>query len=212
MLQVAAERDILSPNTMTFDERARDMEKEKHAEEEEYKREKQSPYSNWYQFNRDHTKEMIWLATNHPKAQVILLFLLEQMDNYNAVMCSYQVFQDALSISKQTITRGIKTLKEKGFIVVMKSGTSNVYIVNDNLAWSSWGKNRKYCKFPANVVLSAEENQEYFSQLEKIKLKQIAIKGGEDVGQAFDTESATDESTTVSAESRRKAKAKRAAV
>lgn len=136
---------------------------------------KQSPYSNWYQFNREHTKEMIWLATAHPKAQAILLFLLDQMDNYNAVMCSYQVFQDALNIGRATITRSIAVLKEKGFLAIFKSGSSNVYIINDNLAWSSWSTNRRYCKFPANVILSASENQEYMDKLEEARLKQLSV-------------------------------------
>ena len=166
-------------NRRTFDERKQELEDISKRESEEREREKQSPYSNWYQFNRDHTKEMIWLATNHPKAQAMLLFLLEQMDNYNAVMCSYLVFQEALSISKQTITRSIKVLKDNGFLHIMKSGTSNIYVINNDLAWSSWGKNFKYCKFPANIVLSAGENREYFSKIDYTNIKQVEIQDNE---------------------------------
>ena len=42
----------------------------------------------------------MWLALKHPKAHAILLFLVDQMDNYNAVMCSYQVIQEVLGISR----------------------------------------------------------------------------------------------------------------
>lgn len=173
-LVVGTEKNISIDNIRTFDERARELELQKKAEEDARKRAKQSPYGNWYQFNREHSKEMIWLAGKYPKAHQILLFLLDQMDDYNAVMCSYQVFQEALEISKQTITRSIKVLKDKGFLAVLKSGTSNVYIVNDDLAWGSWAVNKPYCKFPANIILSATENQEYI--LEKNKIKQISIK------------------------------------
>lgn len=170
---VKKEKNVLSENSMTFEERARDLEKIREIEEAQEERDKQSPYSSWYQFNRLHSKAMIKLATSYPKAQGILLFLLEQMDNYNAVMCSYQVFKEALNISQVTIARSIKTLKDWGFIAVVKSGTSNIYIVNDDLAWSSWGKNRKYSKFPAQIIISAEENKEYFLQKENIKLINI---------------------------------------
>ena len=166
---------VLSEEHRTFEERASELEQIRRAKERSIDMEKQSPYSNWYQFNREHTKEMIWLATEHPKAQAILLFLLDQMDNYNAVMCSYQVIQEALSIGRATITRAIAVLKEKGFLVILKSGTSNVYVINDDLAWSSWGMNRRYCKFPANVVLSASENQDYMDKLEQAKLKQLVV-------------------------------------
>jgi len=167
-------------NQRTFDERRQELEDINKKDDKESEIEKQSPYSNWYQFNRDHTKEMIWLATNHPKAQAILLFLLEQMDRYNAVMCSYLVFQEALSISKQTITRSIKILKESGFLHIMKSGTSNIYVINNDLAWSSWGKNYKYCKFPANIVLSAGENKNYLSKIERKNIKQVEVRDNDE--------------------------------
>lgn len=167
-------KDILNENSRTFTERQKELEQIDQRNKEDQEREKYSPYSNWYQFNRDHSKAMIQLATKHPKAQAILLFLLEQMDNYNAVMCSYQVFQEALQISQVTVARSVKILKDQGFIAILKSGSSNVYIVNDDLAWSSWGKNKKYSKFPANIIISAEENIDYYIQ--KQNIKQINIK------------------------------------
>lgn len=167
---VGHDQNLFSPNTMSFDERKTELEKQDKAEEDQRKREKQSPYRNWYQFNLDHNRDMIWLARHAPKAHLILLFLLEQMDGYNAVMCSYQVFCDALDIGRTTASQAVKTLKEKGFIAVLKSGTSNVYIVNNDLAWKSWGKNKQYCKFPANVILSAAENTD-FSATASTKIK-----------------------------------------
>lgn len=168
-------KGIFLDNYRTPEERAIELVKEDRLKEKLKKMEKQSPYSNWYQFNKEHTREMIWLATKYPKAQAILLFLLDQMDDYNAVMCSYTVFQEALNIGKATITRSVAILKEKGFIAILKSGTSNVYVVNDNLAWSSWSTNRKYCKFPANVILSATENQDYLEKVEQVKFKQLSV-------------------------------------
>lgn len=158
---VGEQPNLFRPNTVSFDERKTELEKQDRVEAEQLKREKQSPYRNWYQFNLDHNKDMMWLVRNSPKAHLVLLFLLEQMDGYNAVMCSYQVFCDALDIGRTTASQAVKTLKEKGFIAVLKSGTSNVYIVNNDLAWKSWGKNKQYCKFPANVILSAAENTEF---------------------------------------------------
>ena len=55
-------------------------------------------------------------------------------------------------------------LKENGFISVYKTGTSNVYIANPNLVWNSWGNNVKYCEFPANIILSATEQEKVFDK------------------------------------------------
>lgn len=174
-LYVNRNKDVLNQNNVSFEERLNQLEKEDRRRAEAEKRDKQSPYKNWYQFNLDHNKDMMWLAKNAPKAHLILLFLLEQMDSYNAVVCSYQVICEALDMGRTTASQAIKLLKEKGFVAVLKSGTSNVYVVNDDLAWKSWGKNKKYSKFPANVILAASENTEHIP-ITTDKLKTLSLK------------------------------------
>ena len=88
-------------------------------------------------------------------------------------MCSYTVLQEALDLSKPTITRAIRTLKELGFIAIYKSGTSNVYTVNDNVFWKSWGNKKRYSKFPANVILAESEHRSMTNYIEFILLKHI---------------------------------------
>ncbi len=176
---VSQDRNVLDPRSVSFEERARQLEEENKRAEAENKRQKNSPYSTWYQFNRDHTADMIWLTKNHPKAQVVLWFLLDQMDDYNAVMCSYKVLEEALDMSHATVARAVRVLKDRGYLAILKSGTSNVYVVNKDLAWGSWGRNFKYCKFPANVVLSATENEEYLKTLKEVKstkIKTVEVK------------------------------------
>lgn len=95
------------------------------------------------------------------------------MDKYNAVVCSYKVLQEALGISSATITRAVKYLKDNGFISVYKTGTSNVYIANPNLVWNSWN-NVKYCEFPANIILSAAEQEKVFDK----RIQTVKLKGG----------------------------------
>lgn len=179
-LFVSKNKDVLNPNTLSFEERQMQLEKQDEADNRARKKMKDSPYSNFYQFNREHSKEMIWLATNHPKANGILLFLLDQMDNYNAVMCSNLVIGEALGIGRTTVSTSIKTLKEHGFITVYKSGNSNVYAVNKDLAWSSWGKNHKYAKFDAKIIISENEQEKEEPKITTKKLKQVIIKGAGD--------------------------------
>ncbi|MGL5647181.1 MAG: helix-turn-helix transcriptional regulator [Clostridium sp.] len=128
-----------------------------------------SKFKNFYQINKEHSNKLIALAMKNPKAHGLLLFILDNMDGLNALQCSSVVFQEALGMSRTTIYRLIKFLEENGFIAILKSGTNNVYVVNDDLAWSSWGNNKKYCKFPATVILSGSENSEFLNQLKKVK-------------------------------------------
>ena len=97
------------------------------------------------------------------------------MDSYNAVMCSQTVLQEQFDVSRVTISRAIKLLKEKQFIDVYKSGTSNVYAVNKQIAWSSWGSNFKHGKFGANIILS-ESEQENDVKLKIEKHHEVTLK------------------------------------
>ena len=67
-------------------------------------------------------------------------------------------------------------MKEKGYIAVFKSGTSNVYAVNDKVAWNSWGTNYAYSKFPANIILSISEQEESIqTKLKNLRHKEIQL-------------------------------------
>ena len=170
-------------NQISFEAREQELKAKEEAEAEARKREKQSPFSRWTQFNNDHTKELMMLAMNYPKAHAILYFLVDQMDQYNAVICSYDVLSQVFGKSRQTISKSVKMLEKMGFIAILKSGTSNVYTINDKVYWKSWGNNHKYSKFPANIVLSLDEQDEQYKQLnfdnmKGTKYKSITTEGG----------------------------------
>ena len=160
---VSTKADLLH-NKASFEQRAKELAQQKKKEQEELKQNRKSPFKNFYQINKKNSLYLRSCLKENPKALELLLFIFDHMDRYNAVVCSYKVFQEVLNASRQTASKCVKYLKEHGFIYVYRSGTSNVYVANDNLAWNSWGTNKKYCEFPANVVLSASEQ-------EKIKIK-----------------------------------------
>lgn len=158
-ISVGAERNVLNPNSMTFDERQKQLEDQAKKEKEEQDRAKKSPFKNFVQVNKNAYKAEDWLMAKSPIAYRIFKFLINNMDNYNAVICSYQVLQDTFGVSKPTITRAIKLLKDKKYIDIYKSGTSNVYAVNKQIVWNSWGTNYDIAKFGANIILSASEQE-----------------------------------------------------
>ena len=49
--------NILNPNSVSFEEREHQLKEQEKAAEAARKREKQSPFSRWTQFNNEHTKE-----------------------------------------------------------------------------------------------------------------------------------------------------------
>lgn len=164
-----------SKGQISFEEREQQLKEQERLDAQMRKLDKNSPYKKWTQYNLEHTEKMLNLLKVNPVAARLLFFLVDQMDNVNAVMCSYTVLEEALDISRPTITRAIRTLKDLGFIAIYKSGTSNVYTVNDNVFWKSWGNKKRYSKFPANVIL-AESEQHPLENITSTKTKQIDKK------------------------------------
>lgn len=158
-VSVGAERNILDPNSLSFDERQKQLEDQTKKEKEEQDRAKKSPFKNFVQVNKDAYKAEDWLMAKSPIAYRIFKFLINNMDNYNAVICSYQVLQESFGVSQVTVARAIKLLKDKKYIDVYKSGTSNVYTVNKTIVWNSWGTNYDFAKFGANIVLTATDQE-----------------------------------------------------
>ena len=138
-------------------------------ENEEYEKSKKN--RNFVQLYRDNMPELRWLIAKSGIASSILFFILEHMDNKNALACSYSVFEDYFEVSRTTIYRAIKLLEENGFIDVMKMGTSNVYVVNTDVAWSSWENQKQFAQFEGKMLVSRKENKDYQyrSQIDRFK-------------------------------------------
>ena len=154
-------------NEVSFEQRARDLQDLERKEQEQIAKTRKSPFSSFYQVNKDNSEYLRSCLKENPKALELLFFIFDHMDKYNAVICSYKVFQEALGMGQATVARAIKYLKEHGFLYVYKTGTSNVYVANKELVWNSWGNNVEYCEFPANIVLSKSEQEERSKTLDK---------------------------------------------
>lgn len=151
--------------------------KSKKREKEARERAKKSPFKNFVQVNKDYYKAEDWLMAKSPIAYRIFKFLINGMDDYNAVICSYKVLQENFGVSQVTVARAIKILKEKQYIEVYKSGTSNVYAINKNIVWNSWGTNYDYAKFGANIILSeSEQEKSVQAKIKAVKHKEITLK------------------------------------
>lgn len=176
-LHVGEERDISNPNSVSFDERQKQIEEEKRLEDEEYQRRKKSPYRRWVQVNKDAYKAEDWLMAKSPIAYRIFKFLINNMDSYNAVMCSQTVLQETFEVSRTTVARATKLLRDKKYIDIYKSGTSNIYTINKEIVWNSWGNNYKHGKFSANIILSeSEQEKSVQAKIQSNIHKEISIK------------------------------------
>lgn len=170
-LQEEEHKITLELTTDEFQKIKRLLEIEEDKVTEDQKRREEEKNTNFIQLYRDNMPELRWLMTNQSFASSLLFFILEHMDTKNALACSYSVFCDYFGKGRTTVYRAIKTLEENGFIDVLKMGTSNVYIVNQDLAWTSYNTQKKYAKYEGNILVSKKENKdyEYRSQFDRFK-------------------------------------------
>lgn len=172
---------ITKSNRLESDEeRLNRLKNEEEAEKKKAEIAKHSPFKKFIQLNDSMYKEEAWLMRKSAVAYQVLRFLTHNMDNYNALICSYKVFEEALGYSTATITRAIRLLKEHRYIEVAKSGTTNIYFINKNLYWKSYGTNYKFAEFGAKIIITAtEQDKAMQAEIEKIKTPTLQI-GGDD--------------------------------
>lgn len=133
---------------------------------EERKLTEEQKNRDFVQIYRNHIDDISRLARQQPMAYDLFMLLLKHMDGTNALGVSMVALTELMGVSRQTISKAVKYLKDNGWICVLKSGTSNVYIVNPSVAWTSYDNQKKYCKFQATVLLSSTENNEYLKSRE----------------------------------------------
>jgi DNA-binding transcriptional ArsR family regulator len=114
---------------------------------------------NFVQIYVDHLRLIMEMNTEQPTAVTVFTWLLEHMDKRNALVVSQQALSEALSLSIRTIQYAISYLREKKAIDVIKSGNTNIYVVNARIAWKSYAQGKKHAMFSANVYVSETEQE-----------------------------------------------------
>lgn len=165
--------EVRVPDDVSPIERMAEIKEQQIAEIIEHYERKKSPYKKWIQVNNSQEAYKVedWLVAKSPTAYRIFRFLASNMDKYNAVICSYKVMQEKFGYSRVTLSEAIKLLKEHKFIAIAKSGTSNVYMINKQLYWNSWGTNYAYAEFGAKVIISASEQEKEFQEEIELEIK-----------------------------------------
>ena len=153
--------------------REAELKQEEKAAEKTQKEYQKSPYKKWTQVNNSQEafEARIWLMQKSTPAACILDFLVANMDKYNAVICSYKVMQEKFSYSKATVERAIKILKDHKYIDIVRTGGSNIYMVNKMLYWNSWGSNYAHAEFGAKVIISSSEQDGETKEEIKLQIK-----------------------------------------
>jgi len=97
----------------------------------------------------------------------LLVFLVENMNDTNAVVVSQKALAELMGCSTRSIRAYVKTLVEDKWIKVLKLGTANVYHVNRECFWQQARNQRFYSQLSATVIVSQSEQEQSLEELRK---------------------------------------------
>jgi len=116
--------------------------------------------ANFVQIYLDKLPLIIEMTAENSTAVRLLTWLLQHMDKKNALVVSQIALAEALGVTRQTVYTCILYLKQKKAIAVFKSGSTNIYAVNAQLAWKSSATGKRYAMFDARVYVAESEQQD----------------------------------------------------
>lgn len=114
---------------------------------------------NFVQLYIDKLDLIIEMMSENPTAVKIFVWLLKHMDKRNALVVSQEALAEALSMHRTTIFRCINYLKEKKALDIVKSGNTNIYAVNAQIAWKSNANGKSFALFDAAVYIAQSEQE-----------------------------------------------------
>lgn len=128
------------------------------------------------QLSRSYLKQMRALARKNPLAHEILYYFVEHMGRTtNAVVVSYQTLCEITGVSRPTVGRAIKLLKDENWIDAVKVGSATAYCVNARAFWQASRNQKKYAIFSATVIASETEQDSAYPEKAREKLTYIPI-------------------------------------
>lgn len=107
---------------------------------------------------RRYINQIAELGSKDTNALKVLLFLVKNMDNRNALAVTFKTISELIHMTRQTVSNKIKYLEKNGWIYIYKLGRENVYVINPDVVWTSYDKEKRYFKFDAKVILDCKDN------------------------------------------------------
>ena len=112
---------------------------------------------NFVQLYIDKLDLIIEMTGENKTAVQVFVWLLQHMDKRNALVVSQVALAEAFKVTERSIRYSIAYLKEKKAISVFKSGNTNIYAVNAQIAWKADASGKRYALFDAAVYISDSE-------------------------------------------------------
>lgn len=149
--------------------------------------------ADFVQLYRKNIEAIVELGKKSQLAVLIFVYLLKIIDKQNAVVISQETLCEIFQVSRMTMYRAQKELEKSSFIKIVKVGTANAYVINSELAWTTYANKKEFAIFTAQVIASKKEqkikqtknskigithlkSEKFFKELNPIKLEKIGVE------------------------------------
>ena len=102
---------------------------------------------------RNYIANIAELGRQSPGALCVFLFLIRNMDGNNAIGITMEAISEYVNLSRQTVSKHLRYLEENGWIQSFRICRNKIYVVNDSIAWTSYGVQRSNCLFNNTLQL-----------------------------------------------------------
>ena len=119
----------------------------------------------WLQVEKKVHQKMWQFGLKNPTALSVLHFLTSRLHRgTNGVVMSYAAMASAMGIAERTAKTAVAALADARFLQILKSGKSNVYIINAQVAWQG-ERGARFAAFNAEIVVAEVEQAEPVDKL-----------------------------------------------
>lgn len=119
----------------------------------------------WLQVEKKAHRAMALFGAKNGTALAVLHLLTGRLNRgTNAVIMSHEAIASALGITSRTARDSTKKLEAAKFVQVLKSGTSNVYVINSRVAWQGV-RGMRHASFNADLVVVEQEQDRPVDEL-----------------------------------------------
>jgi hypothetical protein len=133
------------------------------------------PLQGWTQTDVIAHDQMWRLGVKSPMALPLLHYMISHMVRKTTVfVASAKTLSTELGCSDRTIQQAVKVLKNYNFLQVLKSGNTNVYVINSKVAWRG-ARGLRHATFDATIHVSEVEQDASIEQLEEEAEKLIPV-------------------------------------
>lgn len=120
----------------------------------------------WLQSDKQSHIHMWQLGLKHPTALAVLHFMISKLTRgTNGIVISAPALARQMGISERTAKTATGILRDMKFVQILKSGNTNVYIVNSKVAWQG-NRGMRYTAFNAQLLVDEQEQIKTIEELD----------------------------------------------